>query len=541
MLKEKIRKIIQAELLALKKSGFLVIPNVLFELERPAEETYGDYSVNVAMKLAKVLKKSPLEVAQLLTSRLLKSKEARKLFSKIEAKEPGFINFYLSADYFADALKEILKQQEKFGNLNIGKKEKMQVEFISANPTGPLTLGNGRGAFLGDVLVNVLKKAGYRVEREYYINDVGEQILKLGHSVLGDSEAVYRGEYIDQLKKDIKGSSAREVGDRAAKVILEEMIKPLVEKKLKIKFDQWFLESKLYQSGEVDQVITELKKKDLLYEQDGALWFKSTNYGDDKDRVLIKAPAEEKELGEKTYFASDIAYIKNKLQRGFKKLIYIWGADHFGYINRMKAATQALGHTAEDMQIIIMQLVRLVENGQEVRMSKRTGVYVLLEELVDEVGLDAARFFFLMRSADSHLNFDLGLAKEQSQKNPVYYVQYAFARMHGIVTKLKTKNEKLKVTSETIKLLNHSSELSLMRELSKFAEVVESVAQDYQVQRLPQYALDLVMAFHKFYEDCRVITEDKKLTQSRLALVRAAKIVLKNVLDLMGINAPEKM
>lgn len=564
MLRDTIKQIIKTEILKAQKLGLLVKPLGLegkielpeIEIERPEEEVFGDYCANIAMKMTKVFKKPSMEIAQILVNQLIDSSSARKIFSKIEAREPGFINFFLSEDYLTEQLKEILSVKRKFGDLALdksllrqgfgGPREKVQVEFISANPTGPLTLGNGRGAFLGDVLANVLKKAGYRVGREYYINNVGEQILQLGHSVLGDEQAVYHGDYIDSLKSKIKEVDAKKAGEKAAKIILNEMIKPLIEKKLKIKFDRWFSEKTLHQSGEVDKILAELKKNDLAYDKEGAFWFKSTLYGDDKDRVLIKSvPDGRQASGEKTYLASDIAYLKNKFQRGFKKIIYIWGADHFGYIQRIKAAAQALGHSAEDVQFIIMQLVRLIEGGKEIRMSKRRGVFVLLEELIDEVGLDAARFFFLIRAADSHLNFDLALAKEQSEKNPVYYVQYAYARMNSILAKAKIKSRGLKAD---FKLLSHSSELALLKKMLKFPEIIADTAKDYQVQRLPQYALDLVTSFHKFYEDCRVIparnaggSENKNLTQARLSLVEAMRIVLKNILDLMGITAPEKM
>lgn len=556
MLRDVIKQIIKAEILKAQKTGLLkksfeledLSPEALakegktelpkIEIEQPEGEIFGDYCTNIAMKMAKVFKKSSMEIALILVNQLVDSSAGRKIFAKVEAKEPGFINFVLSEDCLKNQLKEILNAKQRFGQLNIGKRKRVQVEFISANPTGPLTLGNGRGAFLGDVLANILKKAGYCVEREYYINDVGEQVLALGHSVLGDEKAVYQGDYIDDLRQRIKEKEPQVVGEKAAQVILKKMIKPFVEKKLKIKFDCWFSEKSLYCSGQVEKAINELRIKNSTYEKDGALWFKSTLYGDDKDRVLIKSPKKEGEaVGEKTYLASDIAYLKNKFKRGFKKLIYIWGADHFGYIARMKAAAQSLGYSSEDIQFIIVQLVRLVEAGEEVKMSKRKGVFVLLEDLIDEVGLDASRFFFLTRSADSHLIFDLALAKEQSPKNPVYYIQYAYVRAIGI--RRRAKNYKLK--NINYKLLNHRAELSLIKNLIRFPEILEDIAKNYQIQRLPQYASELVASFHKFYEDCRVISKDKNLTQARLALVEGTRMVLKNVLDLMGISAPEKM
>ena len=431
---------------------------------------------------------------------------------------------------------EILKEKDKFGVLNIGKSKKINVEFISANPTGPLTLGNGRGGFCGDVLANVLKKAGHEITREYYINNVGEQVRKLGHSVIGDSEAVYSGKYIEDLRKKIGGKEPEEVGEKAVKIILKEMIKPSIEK-MGIKFDIWFSEKSLYKDKKVEEILDCLENKKLTYEKEGALWFKSTKFGDDKDRVLKKAD------GERTYFASDIAYLKNKFERGFDSLIFFLGADHYGYIDRIKAAAEVIGYKKKQVNVIIMQMVRLFEKGKQVRMSKRAGVYVTLDELIDEVGLDVARFFFLTRNSNSHLNFDLDLAKERSEKNPVYYVQYAHARICSILrknpkSKIQMPNQ---IQNPNAKLLIHPSELNLIKQLIRFPEIIEDTAKDYQVQRIPQYAISLTTAFHQFYENCRVISENKELTQVRSSLILATKTVLKNTLDLMGISSPEKM
>ena len=515
MARAEIKKLIEKAVKNLYKESVRV------DIDRPQDSLFGDYSTNLAM----ILKKNPQEIAGAMTT--------RPLFEKIEVKN-GFINFFLSKNYLQKQIREILKEKGEFGQSKIGKGQKVNVEFISANPTGPLTLGNGRGGFCGDVLANVLTRTGLKAEREYYINDIGEQIKKLGHSVLGDKEAVYRGSYIEKLRKKIKGKKVEEVGQRAAKIILREMIKPTI-KRMKIKFDTWFSEKSLYQKKETEKVLNFLRKRRLSYKKEGAVWFKSTEFGDDKDRVLIKAD------GEPTYFLSDIAYLKNKFKRGFKTLFFFWGADHFGYIGRIKAAAQALGFSKENVRIIIMQLVHLIQQGKEVKMSKRTGTYITLDELIDEVGLDVARFFFLTRSPDTHLNFDLDLAEEQSEKNPVYYVQYAHTRIASILRKLKTKNKKLKITAKSLKLLNHSSELSLIKQLVRLPEVVEDTANDYQVQRLPQYAVDLATAFHQFYRDCRVINEDKNLQEARLALVLATQITLGNTLSLMGISAPARM
>jgi arginyl-tRNA synthetase len=501
------------------------------KIDRPESAAFGDYSTNVAM----TIKKNPKEIADVIKSDLLE---------KIEVKN-GFINFFISQKYLQGQVEEILKSGEDYGRINPPKSaefRRVNVEFISANPTGPLTLGNGRGGFCGDVLASVLEKAGHQVEREYYVNDTGEQVRKLGHSVLGDAEAVYKGPYIEDLRLKLKSSSTQvfdpevsdrrvsEIGEKAAGMILEEMIKPSVEK-MGIKFDTWFSEKKLHDKGEVKKALEFLKEKNLAYEKEGALWFKSTEFADDKDRVLVK------ENGETTYLASDVAYLKDKFGRGFDKLIFFWGADHYGYINRLKAAAVALGYKKEQVDIIIMQLVRLIQGGQEVRMSKRSGIYVTIDELIEEVGLDATRFFFLSRSANSQFDFDMDLAKEKSDKNPVYYIQYAHARICSILAKIKDVKSK----TPDFKSLNELGELNLIKQLIRWPEVVEDTAKDYQVQRLPQYATDLATAFHSFYRDCHVINEDGSVNQARLALVLATKIILENVLKLMGISAPEKM
>ena len=539
MIRQEIKNLIEKAIKELKKKGIFSdfqIPEVKVEsVESGVEkQTYGDYSSAIAIRIRKEAGMSPLNVAEKIKEEV--DSWRLKAFLKIEFKKPGFINFFLSSEYLQKNIKEILKQKEKFGELKIGKNEKINVEFISANPTGPLTLGNGRGGFCGDVLANILNKADFKAKREYYINNTGEQIRRLGHSIIGDSEAVYKGDYVDDLKKKIKtaGKSPEKIGEEAARIILEKMIKPAV-KKMGIKFDFWFSEKSLSKNKETDKILNYLKKKKLTYEKEGALWFKSTQFGDDKDRVLVKAD------GEKTYITSDAAYLKNKFDRDFDKLIYIWGADHYGYIARVKAMAQALGFDKEKVEMIIMQLVRLLEKGQEVRMSKRKGIYVTLDELIDEVGLDVARFFFLEKAANTHLDFDLSLAKERSSKNPVYYIQYAHARICSILKKLKIKTEKLKIKTEKLELLTHLSELNLIKQLIKLPEIIEDTVNDYQVQRIPRYAYNLAESFHQFYRDCRVITDDERLQEARLSLISATEIVLKNTLDLMGISAPEKM
>ena len=506
------------------------------EIFTPENEKFGHYSTNVALQLAKLQGKNPMEIAEEINLKL--KAQSSKLFEKIETATPGFINFWLSEKSLQDELGEILKKNENYGSLKAGENKKINIEFISANPTGPLTIGNGRGGFCGDVLANVLEKSGYKIAREYYINDTGEQIKKLGHSVLGDGQAVYSGNYIEKLReKNAEKNPAKaplsgaKAGEKAAKIILEEMIKPAVEK-MGIKFNKWFSEKSLYKSKAVEKIINELDKKNLTYKKEGAIWFKSTKFGDDKDRVLIKTD------GEKSYFTSDIAYLKNKFERDFDKLIIFLGADHYGYIDRVKAAAEALGYKKENLVFIIIQLVRLIKEGKEVRMSKRTGSYITIDELIDEVGLDAARFFFLMSSPNTHMDFDLDLAKEQSSKNPVYYAQYAAVRCGSVLQKSKVKSQKSKVD---LSLLSTYEDINLMRITERFPEVVEEAAKNYNPQILIRYSLDLAKGFHNFYEKERIIGTEKDLMSARLALLKATQIIFKNLFNLLGINLPRKM
>src|SRR3989344_1392961 len=508
MIREEIKKLIRDSVGELQKNGDFPgfeIPEISVEAQK--EGKYGDYATNATFQLAKIAKKSPEEMARLIISQfftpssILSLKEVEEegggefslrgdspllnplllrgggkvgdvsFFEKVEA-IGGFINFFISKEYLQKQVGEILKQKEKFGSLKIGGKTKVNVEFISANPTGPLTLGNGRGGFCGDVLANVLEKAGCKTTM---------------------------GDYIDDLRKEIKGNDPEKIGEKGARLLLKKMIKPTV-KKMGIKFDIWFSEKKL--AKEVGKTIDFLKDKGLTYEKEGALWFASSKFGDDKDRVLIK------EDKEKTYFASDIAYLKNKFSRGFDKLIFFLGADHYGYVARMKAGAEALGHKKEQTDFIVAQLVRLIENGEEVKMSKRSGIYETIDELIEEVGLDAARFFFLVRSPDTHLDFDLKLAKDKSNKNPVYYIQYAYARICSIIKKCKNQNRICVPTRQAQEVCAYlvgtrvgtrASELNLIKKFIRFPEVIEDTAKDYQIQRIMQYALSLADAFRIFY------------------------------------------
>jgi len=516
-----------------------------YEAEVPKISKFGDYSTNLAMKLAPILKMNPIEIAEELTKYI-----DQQFFSKIEIAPPGFINLTFKPEYLVNKLSNILEQKNKYGQSNLGQEKKLQVEFISANPTGPLHLGNGRGGFTGDCLASVLAFAGYKVKREYLVNDRGNQIATLGESVIRRylqneginvdyPEELYRGEYIRELAKKIKikdfkiknVSEIQKVKEEIKIWALEEMlagIKNVLHDKCKIKFDRWFSEKSLYEGKLKEETWAFLLEKELIYKQDDAWWFKSTLYGDDKDRVIVKKD------GEPTYFFSDILYLANRLQkRGFDKIIMIWGCDHHGDISRIQAAAEALGHKGK-VDIILYQLVRLIFNGQELKMSKRKGTFVTLEELVDEVGLDVVRWFFLMYQVGSHMDFDLNLARKKSDQNPVYYVQYAHARICSILKKIS--NFKFKISNDDIK----NSEVGLLKELLKFPDLVEEVAQTYETQKLPQYALELARKFHKFYTECRVIDRNEVI-ESRLNLIKATKIVIANNLKLMGISVPEKM
>ncbi len=478
------------------------------DIERPVDEKNGDYSTNLAMKM----KVSPEDIISKIGN--------NPLFNKIEAKN-GFINFYIAKSYFQEELKKIIKQKDKFGSSVLGKGKKIQVEFVSANPTGPLTLGNARGGPYGDVLSNVLKKVGFKVEKAYYVNDCGKQIESLGHSVLKDSLAVYKGKCIDEIQ--VKGKDVYDVGQQASHLIIEQYIKPILEK-AGIKYDKWYFESFL--QTETKEALKKLK--DFIYEKDGATWFRSSQFGDERDRVIIKSD------GTNTYLAGDLG-LHNYKFKTFDKVINIWGADHYGDVKGLMNGVEALGHKGK-LEIVLLQFVTLVKKGEKVKMSKREGNIVEFKTLIDEVGTDAMRFFFLQRSSNSHLSFDLDLAKEKTQNNPVFYVQYALARISSILRQAEQKPK-----TNNFDLIQHRTELSLIKELLKLPVILENIAKDYQVHRLPKYALDIASSFHKFYTECKVLSEEKELTSARLSLCEATQVVLKNVLDIMGISQPEKM
>lgn len=504
-------------------------------LERPKDDQFGEYTSNIALILGKQMGKNPKEIAEHTRERLTTSNE-QGILEKIEVAGPGHLNFYLSQKALGAVLEKVLEEKEKYGDSKLGAGKKVNNEFISANPTGPLHLGNARGGFFADTLSRVLRKTGFEVINEYYINNAGEQVIKLAHSVLGDEEAVYAGEYIEELKKRMSGEFSKPlstVGSLASDIILEEHIKPTVQLKMKISFDVWTSEQKLFDDGLVDEAIEKLKSAGVTLEKDGALWLRSSEKGDDKDRVLIKAD------GKKTYLASDAGHILGYLRNNVDAILETFGADHHGYTKRFEIVARALGFKG-DIHFTLVQLVKVVKEGKEVKMSKREGNVVAIDDLLELVGVDVARFFFLMYAPGTHMNFDLGLAQEHSAKNPVFYVQYAHARLASILRKAEEEN--LETRNGDYTLLTHPKERELMRELLAFPELVETVATEYSVQKLPQFAMRLSDKLHSFYDQCQVINKDgKELSQARLGLISAVKIVLGNTLALMGISAPERM
>jgi arginyl-tRNA synthetase len=549
--KERLKEEIKQAVVKAGLAGEEQIPEVMLEL--PKDKAHGDYATNMAMQLARVAKKAPRMIAEELVANFDKTKAS---IEKVEIAGPGFINFYMNNSYLTDLIPTILKAGEAYGETNVGQGQKVQVEFVSANPTGDLHLGHARGAAVGDSLCNILDKAGYDVSREYYINDAGNQINNLALSVearymqaLGKDVEMpadgYHGEDIIQIGKKL----AEEHGDKyvdmdkterlaffreyGLKYELEKLQRDLEE--FRVKFDVWYSETSLYQNGMIEEALAALKENGHIYEEDGATWFRSTTFGDDKDRVLIKKD------GSYTYLTPDIAYHQDKIKRGFDKLINIWGADHHGYIPRMKAAIEALGYDRDTLEVQIIQMVQLYQNGEKMKMSKRTGKAVTMRDLIEEVGLDATRYFFAMRSGDTHLDFDLDLAVSQSNENPVYYAQYAHARICSI---LRQGDEMNIVLDENIKLENIQAEkeFDLLKKLGEFPQAVAEAAQKRIPHRITNYIYDLASAFHSFYNAEKVLDSgNMDKTKARLALVKAVQVTLQNALRLIGVSAPEKM
>lgn len=522
-------------------------------LEQPKDKGHGDYATNIAMQLAKVAKKAPKQIADEIVA-ALDTLEAS--ITKVEIAGPGFINIFMDNQYLTQLIPVILREGDRYGRSNAAQGHKVQVEFVSANPTGDLHLGHARGASVGDSLCNILDAAGYDVEREYYINDAGNQINNLAKSVqarymqavgkdMSMPEDGYHGKDIISLGQELADSYQdqwvnKPEAERLAffkeyglKYEIKKLEKDLTE--FRVEFNDWFSETSLYDDGKIAPTLALLEEKGHTYKEDGATWFRTTDFGDDKDRVLIKND------GTYTYLTPDIAYHNNKLARGFKTLINIWGADHHGYIPRMRAAIQALGYQADTLEVEIIQMVNLFENGEKVKMSKRTGKAVTLRELMEEVGVDAMRYFFVMRSSDSHLDFDMDLAKSESNDNPVFYVQYAHARICAMLRQAEEKGFTVDENFDA-SLLVAEKEEDLLKRLGEFPQVIIDAAENRTPHRLTQYIFDVASALHSFYNAEKVLDADHpERTKARLALMQAVRYTIANGLRLIGVKAPESM
>jgi arginyl-tRNA synthetase len=522
-------------------------------LEIPKDKTHGDYATNMAMQLARIAKKAPRAIAEEIVAHLDTAKASIK---KVDIAGPGFINFYMDNSYLTDLIPTVLEADQDYGRSNAGKGQKIQVEFVSANPTGDLHLGHARGAAVGDSLCNILDKAGYRVSREYYINDAGNQIHNLALSVearyfqaLGLDKAMpedgYHGKDIIGIGEKLAeqyGNQFVEADEKERYEFFRQYGLDYEMEKLKkdlehfrVSFDEWYSETSLYKSGKIDEMLKVLREKGHVYELEGATWFRSTEFGDDKDRVLIKND------GTYTYLTPDIAYHKDKFDRGFEKLINIWGADHHGYIPRMKAAVEALGYGAENLEVEVIQLVHLFKNGEKMKMSKRTGKAVTMRDLIEEVGLDGVRYFFAMRSADTHMDFDLDLAVSQSNENPVYYAQYAHARISSIIRQGKELGIEVSQDAD-LSLIKEDKEVELLKKLGEFPQAVAEAAEKRIPHKITNYINDLASAFHSFYNAEKVLDkENPSLSKARMGLIKSVQITLRNALALIGVSAPEKM
>ncbi len=530
-------------------------PLPAFNIEKPANSANGDFSSNIALVGAKAFKKAPRIIAQSIADNIDLD---GTLFEKVEIAGPGFLNFYLSQRYYSEIVKDVINKGEAYGSSDFGKGKKVLVEFVSANPTGPMHIGNARGGAIGDCLASVLEKAGYNVSREFYVNDAGNQIEKFATSLevrylqlykdgIEMPEDAYKGADITEHAKNF----AAEYDDKYVEAESKERRKALVdfalpkniaglEKDLlqyRIKYDNWFKESTLHADGSVSKIIEKFKELGVTYEQDGALWFKASEFGNDKDVVLIRAN------GIPTYIVPDIAYHYNKLvTRGYDKAVDVLGADHHGYVPRMKAALSALGIDANRLDCVIMQMVRLVRDGETIKLSKRSGKAITLTTLLDEIPIDAARFFFNLREPNSHFDFDLDLAAQETSQNPVYYVQYAHARICSILKKAQSNGITLRTpTDEELDLLNSPEETELIRHLSSLTDEVITAAKTYDPARITHFVIELATLFHKFYNAQRVIADDEGLMQARLYLCVAVRDTIKNILTMLKISAPESM
>ena len=554
-MKKAIKEIIECALDKAKDAGELELadaPDIV--VEKPKDEKMGDFACNIAMTLARSERKNPKVIAQIIERNVEKGTAG---LDSVEIAGPGFLNLKMSRKFFLDRLADAVEQRNDFGKSNVGQGTKIMIEFVSANPTGPLHIGHGRGAAVGDALARILKKAGYDLKTEYYVNDVGNQMNILGRStwlryleLLGNDadfpEDHYRGEYIKdiaQLAIDQHGKKFFDKPEGECVPFFKELAKDNILEGIKkdlsnfrVTFDNWFSEQSLYENNSVEGAIEWLRNEGHVYDKDGAVWLKSSAFDDDKDRVIVK------KTGEKTYFCSDIAYHQNKIKRGFKKLINLMGADHHGYVPRMEAVLQAMGYDKNIFKILLIQFVSLLRGGEKVAMSTRSGEFETLSDVVNEVGVDAARYYFLMRSSDAHLDFDLELAKQETSENPVFYIQYAHARICSIFRGAEEKGIQFPGNgSIDLSLLVEDEEFSIIKAILAFPEVVEKSAIALEVHRISHYLLDLVSRFHGYYSRHRVISDDVPLTLARLYLLDGLRITIRNGFDLMGISVPEKM
>ena len=550
-----IANLVSAAVEQARREGMLQVettPEV--QVERPSNPQHGDFATSLPLRLARATRLNPLELAEGLVQRIAPGEQVER----VAAAPPGFINFYLRDEWVRQQVETVREAGPRYGDAEVGRGSRMMVEFVSVNPTGPVHVGHTRGAVLGSALANILEAAGYNVTKEYYVNDAGSQMEAFYKSVLARYRQAlglpaempdngYMGQYITDLAKeimDVEGSrfaemdedrAVREIGDLSRKMMEQVIRDDLVQ--VGVEFDNWFSEESLYREGEYDLALQVLRDQNYLSQREGAVWFNSSMLGDDKDNVVVRS------TGEPTYFATDIAYHYNKfIRRGFDAVVNIWGADHQGHVPRMKSAVAALGVDPARLTVLISQMVTLKRGEEVVRASKRTGDFVTLRELSDEVGLDACRYFFLARGPATQLEFDLELAKQESAENPVYYVQYAHARNAGILSLARSRN--IDWSRGDVTLLVHPSELSLVRSMLRLPELVAHMSRTLEPHHLPHYAMELATAFHWFYENCRVISalpEDYDLTLARLKLVESAQIVFRRALELMGMTAPERM
>ena len=536
---------------SVKRLGIDAVPAI--ELEVPPNDAFGDLSTPIAMLLSKILKKPPRKIAEELVGAI----EDRSAFEKIEIAGPGFINFTFSKEYLCVKLEKLLRDQRELLRVDVGKGRRIQIEFVSANPTGPLHLGHGRGGAIGEALANLLQAAGFVVEREYYINDAGKQVRLLGMSVFARYQQLlgieypfppdgYKGAYIEVIAEKIVRTKGKEYVqktfeevsdffiDYPYKEILADIGKDLRD--FGVQFDTWQSERELFDGGEVQKTIEDLRARGHIYEKDGAVWFRATTFGDDKDRVIIKQD------GEYTYFTSDIAYHRKKIEEKYDEIIDIWGADHHGYIPRVQAVIEALDYPKEKLKVVLVQMVSLLRGGKPVQMSKRAGEFVTLREVMEEVGADTTKFIFLTRRPDSHLEFDLETAKAQSAENPVFYVQYAHARIRSIFARAKEQGiDTEALPRANLGMLSQQEELKIVKKLLIFPMMFENAVNAREPHRITFYLQELAGMFHPYYNRHRVIIEDMELTRARLALCEAVRVVLKEGLAILGVSIPEKM